>query len=149
MKNKLIKLAAVAAVAGSLLLAQGPGPGRGNHPGGQRGFGMLGTALDLTDTQKEQAKAIFDAARQSAQPIQDQLKQGHEALANAVKTGKSDAEIDQLSSSLAPLLAQSTAIHTKAFAKVYAILTPEQKEKADKLHGQMHGMFQGRFGGPR
>lgn len=104
-------------------------------------MGRLGAELNLTDAQKQQAQSIFSAARQSAKPVQDQIKQARQALAAAVKSGAPDAEIDRLSNNLAPLMAQSTAIHTKAFAKFYGILTPDQKEKlGDRFNTMMNGM---------
>jgi Spy/CpxP family protein refolding chaperone len=48
------------------------------------------------------------------------------------------------------LLAQTTAIHTKAFAKFYAILTPEQKDKlGDRAERLMDGFGAMRGHGPR
>jgi hypothetical protein len=38
---------------------------------------------------------------------------------------------------MAPLLAKTTAVHAKAFAKFYATLTPEQKEKVGDRMGRM------------
>jgi Spy/CpxP family protein refolding chaperone len=107
--------------------------------------GHFGADLNLTDAQKQQARAIFKEARQSSQAVQQQLKQSREALAAAVKAGAPDAEIDRLTSSMSPLLAQSMAIHTKAFAKFYATLTPEQKTKVGDKMGHM---MSGGFGGP-
>lgn len=107
----------------------------------------LGADLNLTDTQKQQAQSIFSAARQSAESVHSQLKEQRQALTAAVKSG-SEAEIDRLSSNLAPLLAQTTAIHTKAFARFYAILTPEQKEKlGNRLERMMDGVSAMRGGG--
>ena len=56
------------------------------------------------------------------------------ALANAVKSGAPDAQIDQLSNNAAQVSAQLIALRTKAFEKFYNILTPDQK---DKLNGAM------------
>jgi Spy/CpxP family protein refolding chaperone len=52
-----------------------------------------------------------------------------------VKSG-SQADIDRISNNMGPLLAQASAIHTKAFAKFYAILTPDQKSKVDQRLSQ-------------
>src|SRR5437764_13247475 len=93
--------------------AQNPHPRAGNHMMIDR----FAADLNLTDAQKQQAQSIFQAARQSAEPVHAQLKQSREALTAAVKSGASDAEIDKLANSLGPLMAQTTAIHNKAFAK--------------------------------
>ena len=107
---------------------------------------MLATQLGLTDSQKEQAKTIFADARKAAEPIGAQMKTAHESLQAAVKENKSDAELDRLAAAQGALTGQLAAAYAKAFAKFYAILTPEQREKADTLHNNMRGMFQRRFG---
>src|SRR5437660_10159798 len=147
MQHKFFKLAGVTALAAGMAFgqndpAQNPHPKAGNHSR-QSGAGMLdrmAANLNLTDAQKQQAQSIFQAARQSAEPVHAQLKQSKQALTAAVKAGAPDAEIDRLSSGLGPLMAQTTAIHTKALAKFYAILTPDQKGKlGDRLDHMMDG----------
>jgi Spy/CpxP family protein refolding chaperone len=134
MKHSLRNAAAIATLAAAMAFGQ-------NAPAHSGPRGRFGADLSLTDAQKQQAQSIFSAAHQSAQSVNAQLKQSREALAAAVKSGASDAEIDKLSNSLAPLLAQSTAIHTKAFAKFYSILTQEQK---DKIGDRFNMMMQSR-----
>ena len=140
-------IAAVTALAAGMAFGQGAPAQNPPHAGRGMMMGRMAADLNLTDAQKQQAQSIFAAARQSAQPLQEQMKQNREALAAAVKSGASDAEIDRLSNNLAPLLAQSTAIHTKAFAKFYGILTPEQKDKLGSRFEQM--MMSGAGGGFR
>jgi len=94
---------------------------------------FLATFLGLTDSQKDQAKAIFDASMQASQPLRDQLRQAHQALRSASQSGKSDAEIDQLAATVGTLTGQTAAIEAKAQAKFYALLTPDQKDKLGKL----------------
>jgi Spy/CpxP family protein refolding chaperone len=114
-----------------------------------RHLARMAEYLNLTDAQKEQAKAAFQQAHQEAQPVRTQLQQNRLALADAVKAGKSEAEIQGLANTTGTLVGQLVAIRTGAFAKVYATLTPEQRQKADQWRGQMKGRFQQRFGGPR
>jgi Spy/CpxP family protein refolding chaperone len=159
MKHSLLNVAGVAALAAGMTFgqsapAQDPSnqqtPRAGRHADRGPMMGRFGADLNLTDAQKQQAQAIFSAARQSGQAVRDQIKQNREALAAAVKSGASDAEIDRLSGSLGPLLAQETANHTKAFSKFYAILTPDQKTKlGDRFSQMMNGMQGRRPGGPR
>jgi len=140
MKHSLRNAAAIATLAAAMAFGQNAPVHRGPRAG-QGMPGRFGADLNLTDAQKQQAQSIFSAAHQSTQSVSDQLKQSREALATAVKSGASDAEIDRLSNSMAPLLAQSTAIHTKAFAKFYTILTQDQK---DKIGDRFNMMMQGR-----
>jgi Spy/CpxP family protein refolding chaperone len=39
---------------------------------------------------------------------------------------------------MGPLMAQATAIHSKAFAKFYRILTPSQQNQLDQMHANRH-----------
>ena len=63
-----------------------------------------------------------------------------------MKAGKSDAEIDQLSVQIGSLMGQMTAVHTMAFAKFYALLTPDQRTKAQEMRDHMHERFMHRHG---
>ena len=147
MNHPLLNAAAVAALAAGMALGQSQDqPARTPHARAGAGamMGRFGADLNLTDAQKQQAQSIFSAGRQSAQSLDAQVRQSREALAAAVKAGASDAEIDKLSNQLAPLLAQSTASHAKTFAKFYAILTQEQKDKiGDRFSMMMNGMYGG------
>jgi periplasmic protein CpxP/Spy len=158
MKHRLFRYAGATLLAAGISLAQNtPAPAQGSNPPAhagrrataQRHFAKLAEQLNLTDAQKETAKAAFQQARQQAQPIRQQLRDNREALAAAVKAGKGEADIQQLANTTGTLMGQLTAIRTEAFAKVYATLTPEQRTKADQLHEQMKSRFQQRQGGRR
>ncbi len=140
LKKKVLSVVAAGALATGLVFAQAGG----GHHGMWRAHRMafLTQQLNLTDAQQAAAKDIFSQARKDAQPIMDQLKQGHEAVAAAVKAGKSDAELTQLSEQQGVLMGQLAAIRTKAMAKFYAQLTPDQKTKADQLQAQRKARFE-------
>ena|SRR2546421_4878550 len=142
LRNKVLSVVAASALAVGLTFAARPQAAFG--PEGR--LKMLASHLDLTDAQKQAAQSIFQQARTDAQPVVQQLKQNHEAIAAAVKAGRSDAEITQVASAQGPLVGQLAAIHAKAMAHFYAQLTPEQKAKADELHSHMQGMFQQHLG---
>ncbi|MBI3696942.1 MAG: Spy/CpxP family protein refolding chaperone [Acidobacteria bacterium] len=136
-------------MATGLALAQGPGgPGGMNpQPRGQRSLDFLATYLNLTDSQKSQVQAIFDAEQQAAQALRTSIQQAQEALRQASQDNKSDAEIDKLAAALGTLLGQGAGIHAKAQAKFVALLTADQKDKLSKLPGP--GGFGGPMFGPR
>ena len=120
------------------------------QPGPRGGFGgsrldYLAGYLSLTDAQKTQAKAIFDAAATAAETARGTLDSAHTALQTAVKANASDAEIDRLAAAVGVIQGQITGIQAKANAKFYALLTAEQKAKYDAR--PMGGMGGGR--GPR
>jgi len=137
MKRTILNFAGVSLLAAGLALGQSTPapttPHTGRH-GAQAGamLDRLSARLSLTDTQKQQAQSIFSAARQSAKPVQAQLRQERQALQAAVKSGAPDAQIDQLANQMGPRMGQATAIHSKAFAKFYSILTPQQRTLLDQ-----------------
>jgi protein CpxP len=150
MKNTLVRFVGVAALASGMLFAQTAAPpdqpqSPAQHWQQRRGrmFDRIAAQLNLTDDQKQQAHSILQVARESAQPIAQQLKQNRLALHDAIKAGKPDAGIDQLAATNGNLVGQVTAIRTKAFAKIYALLTSEQRTKADQLADHVRGMFMG------
>ena len=142
-KQKLAGIAGTVLLVAGAVFAQTPAPhAKGNH------LQFLATYLDLTDAQKTAAQQIFSDAKAQSDPISAQLRQGHQDLAAAVKAGKSDAELTQLATTQGNLMGQLAAIHAKAFAKMYAQLTPAQQAKADQLHEIFAGaMMQHGFGG--
>ena len=140
MKRQLIKFAAVTTLASGMMFAQAPSPSPNTqarpHNFIRQHMARIAQQLNLTDTQKQQAKTIFQQARQTAQPVREQLKQNRQALAEAAKAGNGEAAIQQLSARQGNLLGQMVAVRTEAFAKFYATLTPEQRTKADQLRQQ-------------
>jgi len=140
MKRSWMKFAAASALAAGMAFAQAPAqgsaqPGHARHHFAQRQKMMQ--ALNLTDAQKAQAKTIFQQARQSAQPLREQLKQNHQALAAAVKADDV-AQIRSLSTQAGALRGQMMAVRSEAMAKFYATLTPEQRTQAAQLRQQKH-----------
>ena len=136
MKRILIGIAAIVALAAGLAIAQTAaapqaGAARGKGARGMVPKGML-KALNLTDTQKQQAKTILQSARQTAQPLAQQLRQDRAALTAAVEAGDS-AKIQQLSTQMGSLRGNVLGVRSQAMAKFYALLTPDQKTKAEEF----------------
>lgn len=151
MKNKWFRLIAVPAMAGGLLLAAGqevttqPNPAvPQNHQRWQRRKEAIAKYLNLTDAQKEQAKAELQSARASAQPVRAQLRQLHQDMFQAIRANDT-AKIEQLSAQEGSLKGQLTTIRNEAFAKIYSNLTPEQRAKADQLPAHFRQMRQRRM----
>jgi Spy/CpxP family protein refolding chaperone len=146
-KNKgFFRVAAVALLSTGLLLAQAPGPRgeRGQGKQGPRGNHMerMATILDLNESQKTQIQGFLQQAREESKPVREQMKQNREALREAVQTNNT-ARIQTLSEESGRLMAQVTAAHSTAMARSYAVLSPEQREKAEKLFANFG---QGQFG---
>lgn len=142
----LVKFATVAAMAAGMALAQTPAAPAQPNAGTTRQHirQRMMRQLNLTDSQKQQAKAIFQQARQNAEPLRQQLKQNREALAAAVKADDT-AQIHSLSLQRGNLEGQMLGIRSEAQAKLYATLTPEQKAKADQMRQRIRARIQQRM----
>jgi Spy/CpxP family protein refolding chaperone len=92
----------------------------------------LSMRLKLTADQQNQARAIFKQSRADAKSLSPKLRNERVALRTAVKTDN-EAQIDQILNQDSQLNAQARAIHAKAMAKFYQILSPEQKAKFDHM----------------
>ena len=137
MNHRLFQFATVAMIATGMAFAQTPAgrPGRAQAKAGLAQGQIrrrIMQNLNLTDSQKQQAKAIFEQAKSSVQAQQQQLQQNREALRAAVKANDS-ARIQQLSSEQGALRGQVMAARADAQAKFMALLTPEQRDKAQQM----------------
>jgi Spy/CpxP family protein refolding chaperone len=134
MKISMMKMAAIGAIAAGMALAQTtttatqPGAGKAAGIRGQIQRRML-KALDLTDTQKQQAKVIMQATKAQAQPLAQQLQQARQTLATAVQAGD-EAKIQQTALEVGNLQGHVLAVRSAGRAKFLALLTPDQKAKA-------------------
>jgi Spy/CpxP family protein refolding chaperone len=144
------KFATIATMAVGMALAQTPAAPAAQANAGKGRAAMkhavrkrMMQALNLTDSQKQQAKAIRQQARQNAEPLRAQLKQNREALAAAVKAGDV-AQIHSLSLQRGNLLGQLLGIKSEAQAKFYSELTPDQKAKADQMRQRIQQRLQQR-----
>jgi Spy/CpxP family protein refolding chaperone len=140
MRHKAVKLLTILLLSSITVLAQGGGrPGPGGPKPSRINF--LATVLSLTDDQKQEATAIFDAAEQASTSLRDSLRQQRQALNDAAKASAADSQIDQLAAALGDLTGQLASIQTKAFAKFYALLTTDQRTKLDQLQANGRGMM--------
>jgi Spy/CpxP family protein refolding chaperone len=151
MKHQFLKLTAAAVLAGATAMAQTPAPAESAQPGmRQHAFkrGMarqrMMQALNLTDSQKQQAKAIFQQTRENTKPIVDELKTNRQALSAAIKANDV-GQIHSLSAKQGKLRGQILAARSEGKAKFYALLTPDQKAKADQMHAQFRQKMQQRM----
>jgi Spy/CpxP family protein refolding chaperone len=103
--------------------------------GGGMGMGLrLIRALDLTEEQLEQARALREETREGADGLRDQIRTEVQALVPRIKDG-SLAQSDLVSAhrrihEIQGKLGQQRA---ETLYKVYGILTPEQREKLGTL----------------
>ncbi|HEV2827992.1 MAG TPA: Spy/CpxP family protein refolding chaperone [Pyrinomonadaceae bacterium] len=141
MKKQILVIASVAVLvvaATVFALAQG-------HPDGQkekmRGPGgpeqmieHLSRELNLTDAQKEQAKALFEAQRGIEEERHAKLEAIHKQIEEATANGQFDeATVRPLASQQAQLMTEEMIDHLRLHSKLFALLTTEQKAKASEM----------------
>ena len=131
LKTKLAASTAIAVLGAASLFAAETAPAAGVHRHGHRGA-FLSSYLNLTPAQQAQEKTIFQGARESAQPVRQQLKQTRQSLRAAIQANDT-AQIQQLATTEGGEVGQLAAIRGNAMAKVYQILTPDQQQKLAQL----------------
>ena len=92
----------------------------------------LARDLALTDSQKQQALALFESVERSTESLEDNLMRARKALREAIRNNAPPQQIDQLAASIGTLTGQVIAIEAKNDATFYSLLTPEQRQKYDQ-----------------
>lgn len=112
----------------------------GNHR--QHNFKKLANKLGLTDAQKAQAKAIFQANREVVKPIYTSLHTERKTLRDLMHADTIDeAAIRAESAKVAGIQADLNVNRAKVGAQFRAILTPDQLATLKTMHAkrQRHG----------
>jgi hypothetical protein len=141
----------VAALTGAAFAQRGGGRGGG---GGGDDFGgqplelsrleLLTRAFKLNKDQKDKVKAMLDEAHKGAAPARDGLTRTRGAIAAAVQSGKSQAEIDEAVKSYAEQATAMTEIEMKALASVLRSVDPEMASNGASVQTAFF-MFRGMF----
>jgi protein CpxP len=153
MSKRILIIAGIAAlVIAATVLAIGHGfqerREHGRGPGHGDMLEHMSRELNLTDAQKQQVKAIFDATQSTAEGIHTKLEETHKQIEAATANGQFDeAQVRTLANQQAQLEADMLVEHLRAKSKVYAILTAEQRTKADEMMKEHGGRGHGP-GGP-
>lgn len=131
-----IILVVAAGMAGTVL-AQGPGRGFGPGAGFGRHSGWMlrhmTKELNLTADQQTQIKSIMQAQKAKVQPLMQQLRQNEQAQ-NANITGTFDeAQARTFAGQQAQLMTDLIVERQRTKSQIYAVLTPEQRQKAQQL----------------
>ncbi len=153
----LLRFFLTAVLAAGFASAQRGGGGGGEEGmGGGGGMGggmpqmrrqsrqdMLFDKLKLNKEQKEQAAQILSAAMEKAAPTRDSLSKGRIVIANAITGKASEDELKKMLGEYATVSATMTGIEADVFAKLYALLKPNQQSKAPQAFELLSGMFDG------
>ncbi len=105
------------------------------------GFGpMLGfyaDALDLTTTQQDQVKAIWQKEKPSIKPLMQQMHQNYAAMNELAESGTFDeAKATALATQNAQTMIQLQVAHARVKSEMVQVLTPEQKAKLQTIEAK-------------
>ena len=118
----------------------GPGgPGRFGGPGGPMGMlPMLGPQLGLSESQRDQIKAIADTHKDEWKTLFDRGRAAHMALDDVIAADTiNEAAIRQKSAEAAAVDADIAVARAHAHAEVWQILTADQKTQVKTMQAQM------------
>ena len=153
MKKKLFAGAGIAVlIIGVTAFALGHGfqGGQGGHGGRGKDHARMmehvSKELGLTAEQQTQVKSLFEGMHTAEEARQTKREELRKQLDEATKGGQFDeTRVRAIATEQATLMADSLVEHERMKSKIYAILTPEQRVKAEELHkrggpgGRRHG----------
>jgi protein CpxP len=141
-----VALAAGAGLATVAAREQGPdGQGRPGMtgrrgpggPGGPGGLGLPLRGLDLTDTQREQVRTAVAGHQAEFDAIRTRMRTARAALHAAVTADTfNEAAVRETSVEVAAVEADGAVLRAKVHSEVWALLTPEQQQKARQLQAE-------------
>ena len=151
-------LALTVGLAGAAAAQPGPGgPGRGpfdgggpggpGGPGGSGGPGRMGPlggllglhpelplpALNLTDAQREQVRAILQGHREEGQALMQRGQTALETLRKVTDVTVDEGAAAQQGQALGAAIADAAVLRSRVRGEITAILTPEQQAEAAKI----------------
>jgi hypothetical protein len=106
-------------------------------------FQLFADKLKLDEkTQVPAVEEILSAAAKEAAPVGQQMLQLRQQLVNLDLAKKGDDETKPVVAAYADAAAKMAGIEARAFAKVYAMLKPNQQSNAAQAFAIMAGIFQ-------
>ena len=153
-RNRILVIAglAVLIVAAAIFALAQEHRGEKMRGGPEEMLEHISRELSLTDAQKAQAKAIMEAGRATSEERHAKLEEIHKQIQAATANGQFDeATVRPLANQQAQLMADEMVDHLQMHSKLYSLLTPEQRTKADammKEHGGPGGRGEHGHHGP-
>ncbi len=155
MKKITIAILAVAllSIGAIFIFAQkGEGMRRGPRGGGfgpGRGILKMAEKLGATDEQKTQIQGILEESKTRIQPLMESAKANHQQIKDLGTDGTfNEAEVTRLANAQAETMKQMIVEKERTKAAIFAVLTPEQRTKANEFKEQMKERFKDRKRGP-
>jgi protein CpxP len=134
---------------GAGVYAQGDGPGRRGpfgHGGPGRGMFLGLAGLDMTDAQRDQVRDVGQRHRGEMQEAGKRLREAFEAQRAAIETTPvNEGLIRSTTQTLANAQTDMALLRARIHSEVWALLTPEQQEKARQLKAEREARFKQRI----
>jgi protein CpxP len=125
-------LMAVAAGLATTAFAQHSGMGFGRHHNGWM-LKHMTKQLNLTADQQTQIKGILAEEKTKIKPITQQLRQNEQAENANINGNFDETQARAFAGKQAQLMTDLIVEKQRTRSKVYAVLTPEQRQKAQQL----------------
>jgi len=107
----------------------------------------IASELGMSEQQKTEAKQILEETKTRVEPLFVTLKESRQQIKDLGTDGSFDeAKVTQIADQRAESMKQLFIEKEKAKARLFAILTPEQREKAKQLHEHFFNKMKGKFG---
>jgi protein CpxP len=149
MKKALIAFLVMAVVgAGAVFIfaQKGKREGFGGRGFGGRGFARIAEKLNLSDEQKTQVKTILEDSKTRVKPLMEALRETRRQAENLGTDGTfNEEQVNQIANAQAETSKQLFIEREKTKARIFAILTPEQRVEAAKMKEQFKERFKGGF----
>ncbi len=123
-------LMALAAGLATSALAQRPGKGFGHHGGWMR---HMAKQLNLTDAQQTQIKGIMATEKTKIKPLMQQMRQNQQAQDANINGSFDENQARAFAGKQAQIMTDLIVEKQRMRSEVYAVLTAEQRQKAQQL----------------
>ncbi|MDQ7011774.1 MAG: Spy/CpxP family protein refolding chaperone [Mariprofundaceae bacterium] len=134
MKKTIITVTGLGLMLGFAMPAMAFADDYRGRPGMHEKFDRMADVLELTDEQRQQFRRIHRQARPKLQEIGEAMQDNREAL-HRLSPADDDyaAKVARLARKQGELVEKMIRVRSRVRAEVYAILTPDQREKAKQM----------------
>ena len=146
----IVACIAVVLVAGSVLAfahsRRGHFAGTGLPMFAQKFLVRASVMLNLSDEQDTQIKAILEAEKPKVQPLIAELAANRKALQEATDNGAfNEAQVSAIAAKQGDTLAALIVEKERVKTQIYAVLTPEQRAKAEQFRSRIEDRIKRHF----
>lgn len=105
-------------------------------------MGFYGKALNLTDDQKTQMKAIMQKEHPTMKPLFQQERQIDQQLRQYVEGPYDEVKVRALAAQKSQIEVELTVAHARIHSQMYQLLTPDQQSKLKEIEANHQARMQ-------